>query len=351
MIRTLGILLTVLMLLPSMAQAKEKVRIGIAVPWPGYGFFELARAHDLLPGYDLEITTFGDPILGYEMLSSGKIDIFAGTIDHVPIAIAKGQNITAVAYTNPSFGVDQVVMAPGVEPQELRGKTVAAPRAFIGQLVLRVWLQRFGIEPHEVNWIDANAEEAVGPMIKGKVVAAYMYEPWTSKLIGSMSGAQVVANSAELDYIRQAMFGDAVFMNKTFIKVHRQAALDVLRARWQATKVWHENPRRENRNFAQRLNWPLADVEFVMGTNGKFFEGGIYMNDFNEAARYCGVLKGAPPFGAKNGGLVASVLLTNEWWVDLGVLETTYDPHLGIDCSLMGDLVASGFRLSFVSKR
>lgn len=351
MLRRFFAFLFVMILAPSFAVAVEEVRIGIAVPWPGYGFFELARDNGLLDGYDVKVSTFGDPTLGYEMLSSGKIDVYASTIDYVPIAISRKQNIAAVAYTNPSFGVDQVVLAPGVAPEDLRGRTVAAPRAFIGQLVMGVWLERHGIKPEDVEWLDANAEEAVGPMVKRQVAAAYMYEPWTTKLVGSMSGAHEVANTADLDYIQRAMFGDAIYMNRDFIKNRRQAALDVLRARWQAVGVWHDHTKRENAAFAKRLNWPPEDVEFVMGTNGKYFEGGIYINDFDESARYCGVLKGRPPFGADNGGLLGSVEQTNRWWVDLGVLDAMFQPGQGIDCSLMGDLVAEGFRQSFISRR
>ena len=40
----------------SEAAAKEKVRIGVAVSWPGYAFYELARVKDMAPAYDMEIS-------------------------------------------------------------------------------------------------------------------------------------------------------------------------------------------------------------------------------------------------------------------------------------------------------
>jgi len=42
--------------------------------------------------------------------------------------------------------------------------------------------------------------------------------------------------------------------------------------------------------------------------------------------------------------MVDSIALTNEWWVKLGLMDKTIDAAQGIDCSLMGDLVASGYR-------
>lgn len=116
------------------AVAKEKVRVGIAVSWPGYAFWKLIEKHNLAPDYELEITIFEDPIQGHNLLAAGQLDIYGSTLDYIPVAIEQGFNVVNVAYTNPSYGVDQVVLAPGIKAGELKGKKVAAPEAFIGHL-------------------------------------------------------------------------------------------------------------------------------------------------------------------------------------------------------------------------
>ncbi|MEC7722032.1 MAG: hypothetical protein VX676_04525, partial [Pseudomonadota bacterium] len=68
----------------SEASAKEKVRIGVAVSWPGYAFYELARAKDLAPAYDMEITIYEDPIAGHNQLAAGNIDVYVSTLDYIP---------------------------------------------------------------------------------------------------------------------------------------------------------------------------------------------------------------------------------------------------------------------------
>ena len=68
------------------------------------------------------------------------------------------------------------------------------------------------------------------------------------------------------------------------------------------------------------------------------------MLDFDESARICGVLEGEPPFGMTNGAMTGTVETINEWWIKLGLMENTIDAAAGIDCSLMGDLVAAGYR-------
>ncbi len=68
---------------------------------------------------------------------------------------------------------------------------------------------------------------------------------------------------------------DVIYMNKNFIKKCCQTALDVLKARWDSVQYWHDNTAEVNKLLAEFLQWPVEDIGYVIGTNGKFFEGGI----------------------------------------------------------------------------
>ncbi|MFC6669267.1 ABC transporter substrate-binding protein [Marinobacterium aestuariivivens] len=345
-----GLLLVPLALLAQTeAQAQEKVRIGVAVSWPGYAFYELARVKNLAPDYALDITIYEDPLTGHNQLAAGNIDIFVSTLDYAPVAIEYGLPIVSVAYSNPSYGVDQVVLAPGVSADTIRGRKVAAPEAFIGQIMVGYWLEQNGVRPEEVDWVNLNADSGVGPMISGDLAAAYMYEPYTSRLTGALEGTRIVADTAQEDFRKLGLFGDAIFMNVDFIKKRRQAALDMLKARWDAVRYWHDNTADVNALWADYLQWPVEDIEAVTGTNGKYFLGGIYMFDFDEAAQFCGAIPGEPPFG-RNGGFADAVATTNDWWVKLGVLKERHDPARGFDCSLIAELAEGGYRQSLQAR-
>ncbi len=56
------------------------------------------------------------------------------------------------------------------------------------------------------------------------------------------------------------------------------------------------------------------------------------------------MLEGDGPFGMANGSMTSSIALTNDWWVKLGLMDKTVDAAKGVDCSLMADLAASGYR-------
>jgi NitT/TauT family transport system substrate-binding protein len=44
------------------------------------------------------------------------------------------------------------------------------------------------------------------------------------------------------------------------------------------------------------------------------------------------------------------VALAIDWWIKLDLITNTIDPAVGIDCSLMGDLVAGGYRQALAAK-
>ena len=343
---TLTLALTATLATAGLATAAraDTVDVGMCVSWPGYAMLEVARQKDLLPEHDLNITIFEDPLGGHSALAAGQIDVYACTADYTPLIVDRGLDVVNVAYTNPSYGVDHIILAPDTDPEDLPGKKVAAPQAYIGHLLMGVYLDTVGITPDEVQWVNLNADEAVGPMLSGDLSAAYMYEPWISRVLDASPGARSVTNTGDPDVLQTGIFMDALYMNKNFIEEKRDVALAVLKARWDGLGYWSENVEETNQLLADFLQWPAEDVGYVIGTNGKSFEGGIFMFDFDESARVCGVLEGDGPLGLANGSMDDAVALTNEWWVKLGLMENIVDAEDGIDCSLMADLVEAGYR-------
>jgi len=329
------------------AGAQETVNVGLCVSWPGYAMLEIAKQKELAPDYDINLVIFDDPLAGHAALAAGQLDMYECTGDYTPLAIERGTGVVNVAFTNPSYGVDHIILAPGVDPDTIEGKRIAAPQAYIGQLLMGVWLDSKGVSLDQVEWVNLLADEAVGPMISGDLAAAYLYEPWISKVMENLPGATSAVDTADPEMLKTGIFMDTVYMNGTFVAERRAAAVAMLKARWDALGWWHENVDEGNEILAEFLQWPLTDIQYVIGTNGKFLDGGIYMYDFDESARVCGVLEGDPPFGLPNGAMPDVVASVNKWWVRLGLMETTHAPDKGVDCSLMGDLVEAGYRQGF----
>jgi len=329
----------------SEGSAAEKVRVGTAVSWPGYGLMHLAQVKGLSPDLEFEITILNDPLNGHSLLAANQLDVYESTVDYIPVAIENGLKVKNVTYSNISYGVDHIIAAPGVESgDDIRGKRVAAPDAFIGELLMGVWLDKMGVGVDEVEWVNLNADEAVGAIMAGDLVAAYVYDPWSTQVLENLPGTTKAAHSDEPYLLKTAMFADSVFMSDQFIAEHRETAKKVIQARWDGLEWWRANPAEGNQIIADHLQWPVTDVEFVIGKTGNMLEDAtLYMYSFLEAARFCGVADGDAPFEQPNGVFYDMVKMTNEWWMKLGLVKEMHDPALGIDCSLMQELVDSGY--------
>lgn len=334
----------------SAAQDSETINIGLNVSWPGFSFLELARQKGLAGNHDLNLTIFEDPLGGHAALAAGQIDVYLSTAEYTPFAIERGTDTVLVSHLNISYGVDKVLIAEDMTAEELKGQKVGAPQAYIGEILMGMWLDKEGLTPDDVEWVNLNADEAVGPVMSGDLAAAYMYEPWVTRVLDNLDTAEIAADTAEPYYLDTGIFMDAMYMNKTFIKEQRKAAVDMIRARFDALQYWHDHTEEVNQLFSDYLQWPVSDIESVVGTNGKYLDDGLYMLDFDETARICGALDGEPPHGIEQGSIVQSVARTNEWWVKLGLMDGEQDAAKGVDCSLIADLVDSGYRQSMSAR-
>lgn len=334
----------------SAAQDSETINIGLNVSWPGFSFLEVARQKGLAGNHDLNLTIFEDPLGGHAALAAGQIDVYLSTAEYTPFAIERGTDTVLVSHLNISYGVDKVLIAEDMTAEELKGQKVGAPQAYIGEILMGMWLDKEGLTPDDVEWVNLNADEAVGPVMSGDLAAAYMYEPWVTRVLENLDTAEIAADTAEPYYLDTGIFMDAMYMNKTFIKEQRKAAVDMIRARFDALQYWHDHTEEVNQLFSDYLQWPVSDIESVVGTNGKYLDDGLYMLDFDETARICGALDGEPPHGIEQGSIVQSVAQTNEWWVKLGLMDGVQDAAKGVDCSLIADLVDSGYRQSMSAR-
>lgn len=326
------------------AEAADKVRIATAVSWPGYSFWEIIAKQNLAPDLELEVIVLNDPVAGYGMLAAGQIDVYNSTIDYAPIAAAEDMPIKLVTIAGLSYGVDHVMLAPNITPEDVRGSRVAAPVAFVGQLMVAHWLALQGIGPDEVEWVDLNADDAAGAMIGGDLTATYMYEPWTTNIMTALPGATIAVKSNSPEIVQTAMIGDAMYMSDAFMTEHRDVAIKLMKAYWDAVQWWRENPAEGNQIMSDYLQWPLADTEFVMGKDGTGLDvEGMYEFNFDQAAQICGVKEGEPPLGLKNGQMTETFATATERWRELGLISGDPAFENGVDCSIMGALVEAGY--------
>lgn len=324
---------------PPAPVAKEHVNVSL-FSWPGYGFWFVARELNLAPELELDIQIIEDPIQSYTLMAAGKLDVISSTIEYGPIAADTKNPARIVTLANLSYGTDKLVLAPTVQgAPDLAGKSVAVMQGGLSQIYMGIWLDEHGVDVQKVTFANLIMDDAAAAMVSGKVAAAELWEPFAGKVLGTLKGSRVVAQSKEPAWLERALLADAMYMSSTFIEQRRPVAVATLRAYYAGLDYWMKHPAEANAIIAKGIKFELADVESVIGTSGKSHDGGLYMYDLDEAARFMGVKPGAPPFDQKNGQIQAHFALTNQWWQKFGLVKGPQKFAEGVDTSVIAALV------------
>ncbi|MEQ8967858.1 MAG: ABC transporter substrate-binding protein [Azospirillaceae bacterium] len=328
--------------LPAAAQETETVRIG-HWSWPGYGFYYVAEAMDLAPGLEFEYTIVEDPVQLFGLLSTGQLDIVLSTIEFGPIAAAEDMPVKLAALTNLGYGSDRIIVHPDIGgAEDLRGETVAVLEGGLSQIYMAIWLEQNGVAWDEVDMVNLIAGDAAAAMISGQVAAAELWDPFGPQVLAELDGSRELSNSKEPYWLELALIADAVFVADSFIEERGDIAVAAMDALFAGVEYWRENPTEANTVIAEKTGFSMADVEGILGGENNPEDGALYMYTLEEAARFCGVAEGDPPFGQSNGQMAEHWSLTNEWWMTFGLMTETVPPEDGVDCSLLGRAYAAG---------
>ena len=328
----------------SPAQAAEEVKIS-GFTWPGYGFWFIAKDKNLAPNLDINYQTIEDPYESYNLVTADQMDVVSSTVEFSPIAAENDLPLKLVAFANLSYGTDKIVAAPGINgPADLKGKKVAVVEGGLAQIYVAMWLERNGYPFDSVQYKNIIADDAFAAMIGGDVAASEFWEPYGSNVLKNLDGSKVLSQSRDDYWTSQAVIADGLYMNAKFIEERHDVALDTLRALFDAIAWWKTNPTEGNEIIAKGMKMSIDDVELVIGKDGTSLDGGLYIYNFMEAARFCGSAPGDPPFNQVNGQMRAHYDLMSDWWLKFGFLETRNPYEKGVNCNLLKELYDSGYR-------
>ena len=334
-------------LLPRRAMAASPVRVGFGTTWPTFSHLQLAEAEGLLGDLKIETSVLEDPLRGYQMLSAGQLDVRFGTLDYAPIAAAQKLPFKLVSALDISFGADKIVLAPGLTPQELKGKKVGATTGFVGELYMTEYLTRNGLTPADVEWVNISPDQIVGPMVSGDLSAAYTYDPWTGELEKALPGTQTVLVSDDPSLLASGILEDSLYMSEAFLAERPADADALVKGYFDGVALRGKQPDKGNAMLSEFTKWPASDIAALIGKNGKAARGGMYVIDFDESARQCGVLDGQGPLGQSNGSLQQALLDLEAGWIRRGTLNAKSESLMQmLDCSPQKRLIASGYRSS-----
>jgi NitT/TauT family transport system substrate-binding protein len=319
------------LILGSAAHSAEPVKLAL-FSWPGYGFWFIAKEKGLAEGLELDISIIEDPYQSFALMSAGELDASSSTAEYGPIAADKDVGVKLVTYTNPSYGTDKIILAPGItSAEQLKGETVAVLEGGLTQIFMAEWLTDNGVEITEVSFTNLIMDDAVAAMVGGTAAAAEFWEPFGSQVLEAMPGATVAADSTEEKYITTALLGDAMYMSTKFLEERPEDAAKLIRAYFNAVEFWKSNTAEANQIIADGLKFSVADVEMVLGNNGEIMKGGIAVFDIDQAAIFMGLKPGTLPLNIAADGMKAHWDITTDWWLKFGFVDKAMPMSSGVD--------------------
>jgi NitT/TauT family transport system substrate-binding protein len=319
------------------ASAKDTIRVG-HFSWPGYGFFYVAQAQKLAPNLEFEFTVIEDPVQLFSLLATNQLDVVLSTIEFGPIAAAEKMPLKLVSLTNLGYGSDHIIVHPDIKsPEQLKGERIAVLEGGLSQIYMAIWLEQQGIKWDEVEMVNLIAGDAAAAMISGQIAAAELWDPFGAQVLAELKGSRELSHSREPQWLKSALIADAVFMSDDFLQNRRALAVETTKAMFAGVEWWRANATAANDIIANAVGFSVEDVRLILGGENNPEDGTLYMYSLEEAAKFCGVAAGDPPFGQHNGQMKDHWELTNKWWINFKLMDRTVDSSEGIDCALIGE--------------
>jgi NitT/TauT family transport system substrate-binding protein len=312
------------------ALAVENVKVSL-FSWPGYSFWFIAKEKNLVPDLQLDIQIIEDPYQSFSLMSAGQLDVTSSTAEYGPIALDRKVPIKFVAYTNPSYGTDKIIVAPGIKTaKDLVGKQVAVMEGGLTQIFMGMWLEQNGVSIKDVKFSNLVMDQAVGALVGGAVAGGEFWEPFGAQALTSLPGSRVMAESSDPAWSKAGVLADGMYMSADFLGKRPKAAALTMRAYFAAVDWWRAHPAEGNKIIAKAIGFSAADVEAVIGKDGTPHKGGIVVFDRQQAASFMGLTNTELPFGMHSGQIADHWNTVSQWWVKFGLIGKSQDWQSGI---------------------
>jgi NitT/TauT family transport system substrate-binding protein len=353
-------------LLTSGAQAAEKVSVAI-ISFSPYAPWYIIKEKKFAKDIDLDIQIIEGITEKNAAISSGSIQCMNNTLDSMVLAKSGDLPIKVVAFSNMSYGLDQMVVTKDINSvADFKGKKFGADYGFLNHMWMLLTLKRAGMDQKSVEHVVMLPQESAAAFASGGIDIDVNYDPFAAQSL-KREGAKVLTSSLTDRTWERGLISDAIACNEVWMKEKPAVAKELMRAWFEAVNWWKENPEDGNAIIAKGLGWPVADVKLNqhgaimlnmtqnMGAFG--LPGGKALCESLPAdapkapadAKGWGSLFGGPDCAA--GYAAPTWNLFNDVYIGAGVAKKKVDAAEGFDSSIIADLAKDGLAETFNSNK
>lgn len=223
--------------------------------WPGYEFMFLAQREGWLPQEGVSFIETNSATVSRSLLTAGKVDGAALTLDEVLRLRADGEPLTVGLVFDVSAGADVVLARPGIETlADLAGKRIAAERSGLGALMLHKVLEAAGLPLQAVTAVSLSVDDHLTAWLEGRIDAAITFEPFASRL--REQGAHPLFDSRQMP----ATIIDVLALRESALRPHAAALTSLVAGHFRALQYFRTDPEDAARRIAPHMKLAAPEV-------------------------------------------------------------------------------------------
>jgi taurine transport system substrate-binding protein len=147
------------------------------------------------------------------------------------------------------------------KPQDLVGKTMAAPFGSTTHYMTIAYLRSAGVDPTSVKLLDMAPNDAVAAWLRGDIDAAYVWEPALNKMV--TNGGKILMDSGSMAKDGYPTWDIGVVMDD-FATQHPDLVTKFVKSECAAIDYWLTKPEQTAAIIAKELKLPLDDTRRMM---------------------------------------------------------------------------------------
>lgn len=237
------------------------------------GYLNLVNAQLVAKALGLHEKEMGVPIEWMKFGSGGDVNravaagqLSFGGVGNPPatIGIGRGLPYKGIFVLNMLGPVESLAVRTSKnidKPQDLAGKTMAAPFGSTTHYLTIAYLRSGGVDPNSVKLLDMSPSDAAAAWIRGDIDAAYVWEPSLNKMV--QSGGKILMDSGTMAAKGYPTWDIAVVMDD-FAAKYPQFVTKFVKSECAAIDYWLEKPEETAAIIAKELSLPLDDSRRMM---------------------------------------------------------------------------------------
>jgi taurine transport system substrate-binding protein len=237
------------------------------------GYLNLVNAQLVTKALGLHEKELGVPVEWVKFGSGGDVNrgvaanqLSFGGVGNPPatIGIGRGLPYKGIFALNMLGAVESLVVRESKninKPEDLIGKTAAAPFGSTTHYLIIAYLRAGGVDPNSVKLLDLSPSDAVAAWLRGDIDAAYVWEPSLNKMV--MNGGKILMDSGTMAARGYPTWDVAVVMDE-FAAKYPDFVVKFVKSECAAVDFWLKKPDETAALIAKELSLPADDATRMM---------------------------------------------------------------------------------------